>query len=57
MDRRTFIASPLAAVAAASAATAGTEFGTVFTGDVIRGKRVVSALDIRDLEPGRKHLL
>ena len=31
--------------------------GTVFTGDVIQGKRVISALDVRDLEPGRKHLL
>ena len=30
--------------------------GTVFTGDVIQGKRVISALDVRDLEPGRKHL-
>jgi uncharacterized protein len=30
--------------------------GTVFTGDAIQGKRVVSALDVRDLEPGRKHL-
>lgn len=31
--------------------------GTVYTGEVIQGKRVVSALDISDLEPGRKHLL
>jgi predicted deacylase len=28
---------------------------TVFTGDVIQGKRVISALDVSDLEPGRKH--
>ncbi|MFA7308040.1 MAG: succinylglutamate desuccinylase/aspartoacylase family protein [Hyphomicrobium sp.] len=31
--------------------------GTVFTGDVIQGKKVVSTLDVNDLEPGRKHLL
>jgi len=30
---------------------------TVYTGDVIQGKKVVSALDVNDLEPGRKHLL
>src|SRR5262249_57153978 len=30
---------------------------TVYTGDVIRGKKVVSALDVNDLEPGKKHLL
>jgi len=30
---------------------------TVFTGDVIQGKKVVSSLDVNDLEPGRKHLL
>ena len=30
--------------------------GTVFTGGVIQGKRVISALDVRDLESGRKHL-
>ena len=28
---------------------------TVYTGDVIQGKRVISALDVGDLEPGRKH--
>jgi uncharacterized protein len=31
--------------------------GTVYTGDVIQGKKVVSALDVNDLEPGQKHLL
>jgi len=30
---------------------------TVFTGDVINGKKVVSSLNIDDLEAGRKHLL
>ncbi|KSV95060.1 peptidase M14 [Sinorhizobium sp. GL28] len=31
--------------------------GTVYTGDVIEGKKVVSALDVNDLDPGKKHLL
>jgi hypothetical protein len=31
--------------------------GTVYTGDVIDGKKIVSALDVNDLEPGKKHLL
>ncbi|MFZ1427662.1 MAG: succinylglutamate desuccinylase/aspartoacylase family protein [Geminicoccaceae bacterium] len=30
---------------------------TVYTGDTIQGKKVVSALDVNDLEPGKKHLL
>jgi predicted deacylase len=30
---------------------------TVYTGDVIQGKKVVSVLDVNDLEPGEKHLL
>jgi predicted deacylase len=30
---------------------------TTYTGDVIDGKRVITALDVNDLEPGRKHLL
>jgi uncharacterized protein len=29
--------------------------GTVYTGDVIQGKKVISALDVNDLEPGKKH--
>ena len=28
---------------------------TVYTGDVIQGKRVISQLDVADLEPGKKH--
>ena len=32
-----------------------TQQGTVYTGDVIQGKKVISALDVNDLEPG-KHL-
>jgi uncharacterized protein len=33
----------------------GAQQGTVYTGDVIQGKKVISALDVNDLEPG-KHL-
>ena len=29
----------------------------MYTGDIMQGKRVVSALDVNDLEPGKKHLL
>ena len=28
---------------------------TVYTGDTIQGKRVISQLDVNDLEPGKKH--
>jgi hypothetical protein len=53
------------AVVNAAAAPAGVRSGgvraggvrTVFTGDVINGKKVVSSLNTDDLEPGRKHLL
>ena len=41
----------LALLALASAADAA----TVYTGDAIQGKRVISALDVNDLEPGKKH--
>jgi len=52
-------------MAGAAAAPAGVSSGavkagggrTVFTGDVINGKKVVSSLNTDDLEPGRKHLL
>ncbi len=52
----------LAAIGVAHAQTpaatpAASSSGTVYTGDVIQGKRVVSALDVSDLESGRKHLL
>ena len=58
LDRRSFIVAPLAAaVAATTGDAAAATGGTVYTGDVIHGKKVVSALDINDLEPGRKHLL
>jgi uncharacterized protein len=42
---------------AAATIPAGSASGTVYTGDTIKGKRVVSALDVNDLEPGKKHLL
>ena len=35
----------------------GAPQGTVYTGDMIQGKKVVGALDISDLEPGKKHSL
>lgn len=38
-------------------AASGTSQGTIYTGDVIDGKKVVSALDVNDLEPGQKHHL
>ncbi|MDH6233290.1 putative deacylase [Mesorhizobium soli] len=31
--------------------------GTAYTGDVVRGKKVVSALNVNDLAPGQKHFL
>lgn len=73
IDRRDLILASIATVGAAAslAAKAGsakatdasapsadqTSSGTVYTGDVIEGKRVVSALDVNDLEPGKKHVL
>ena len=33
------------------------KISTVYTGDVINGKKVVSSLNTSDLEPGKKHLL
>jgi len=33
------------------------KIGTVYTGDMINGKKVVSSLSTDDLEPGKKHLL
>src|SRR5262245_46278228 len=38
-------------------AASGAPQGTIYTGDVIEGKKVVSVLDVNDLEPGQKHLL
>ncbi|MGE3290774.1 MAG: succinylglutamate desuccinylase/aspartoacylase family protein, partial [Geminicoccaceae bacterium] len=70
--RRDFMLSSATAVGASAAlaldgGSAGAQEGaappatssarTAYTGDVIDGKRVVSALDANDLEPGRKHRL
>ena len=45
------------AQAQSSAPATPAKIGTVYTGDVINGKKVVSYLDTADLEPGKKHLL
>ena len=65
LDRRDFMILALGATAAASvnadaamtqdATVSSAVPGTVYTGDVIQGKKVISALDVNDLEPG-KHL-
>src|SRR5262245_1950388 len=71
IDRRDLIMASIATVGAAAAVTINASAasaqdaatlpanasGTVYTGDVIEGKRVVSALDVNDLEAGKKHLL
>lgn len=56
------VSAALNAVGVANAQTtaaprANPSSGTVYTGEVIQGKRVVSAVNVNDLEPGRKHLL
>ena len=43
--------------ASSAGAPTGARKGTIYTGDVIQGKKVIRALDVNDLEPGRKHLL
>jgi predicted deacylase len=43
--------------ASSANAAQGAREGTIYAGDVIQGKKVVSALDVNDLEPGRKHFL
>jgi predicted deacylase len=68
--RRDFLSASIAAASASAAVTiaagtanaqgapaivGGPASGTVFTGDTIQGKRVVSALNVHDLEPGQKH--
>ena len=72
LDRRDFMIASIATVGASAALavnagaanaqdtaapSADPASGTVYTGDVIQGKKVVSALDVNDLEPGQKHLL
>ena len=43
--------------ASSSDAASGASRGTIYTGDVIDGKKVVSVLDVNDLEPRQKHHL
>ena len=64
LNRRHFMVSAIGASAALAANTdpastqaATASRGTTFTGDTIGGKKVVSALDVNELEPGKKHLL
>jgi predicted deacylase len=72
LDRRDFVIASIATASASAAlaitaATASAQgetatsadstSGTVYTGDTIQGKKVVSALDVNSLEPGKKHLL
>ncbi len=73
LDRRHFVAAAVASGAAAVAAgstsaaaqqavapsAAGTapSHGTIYTGDTIQGKKVISALNLADLEAGKKHFL
>src|SRR5690348_14083943 len=64
LDRRNFMAAAVgasAALAANSGAQAADQAstasrGTVYTGDMIDGKKVISTLNIDDLEPSKKHL-
>ena len=70
LDRRDFVISSLATVGASAAHVTGTEAadgqtgatpvttsqGSIYTGDVIQGKKVVTALDVGDLEPGQKRV-
>lgn len=59
----TTVLAQAAATAQAQEATgssgggSGVQGGTVYTGEVIQGKKVVSALDVGDLEPGQTHFL
>lgn len=72
LDRRDFMIASIATIGASAGllADAGTADaqgtkdvsarpgpGTVYTGDTIEGKKVVSALDVNDLAAGQKHLL
>ena len=45
------------AQAQSNVTAAPARISTVYTGDVINGKKVVSSLNTGDLEPGKKHLL
>ena len=68
LDRRDFMILALGSVGATAAASVNADAamaqdatvssaapGTVYTGDVIQGRKVISTLDVNDLDPG-KHL-
>lgn len=71
IDRRSFMIASVSTAGAAALLTGSADAqtipaaigsspaaggkGTVYTGDVIDGKRVISALDVSDLEPGKTH--
>jgi hypothetical protein len=62
-DRRHFMVTAMGASAVlaastdpASAQAATKSRGTVYTGDMIDGKKVISALNVDDLESSKKHL-
>jgi uncharacterized protein len=64
LNRRHFMVTAIGASAALAASAespsalgVASPRGTAFTGDAIDGKKIVSALDINDLEPGKKHFL
>ena len=72
LARRDFMIASFATVGASVALAAGSKevnaqetsappvdasSGTTYTGEVIQGKKFVSALDVNDLEPGQKHFL
>ena len=73
LDRRNFMVAAIGASAGLAANTGAANAqdtsassagpapaaprGTVYTGDVIQGNKVISALNVNDLEPGKKHLL
>src|ERR1700745_639958 len=64
LDRRDFMVAAVgasAALAANSAAQGADQAntasrGTIYTGDMITGKKVMIGLNVDDLEPGKKHL-
>lgn len=69
IDRRTFMSGSVATAGASTlvaqsgradaqvATPGGTDQKTVYTGEILQGKKVVSRLDVADLEPGRTHRL
>jgi predicted deacylase len=69
LGRRGFITAAIGASAAFSAAmrpasadpatpaATPAATATAYTGDVVNGKKVITALDVSDLAPGQKHLL